>query len=71
MNQSVNISHVDGSTQSVTITSDVLVEGWEEVSESNSATWNDPQKSQSLISRNFGVNYFPAESVRFSIGIEN
>jgi prepilin-type N-terminal cleavage/methylation domain-containing protein len=44
MNQSVNISHVDGSTQSVTITSDVLVEGWEEVSESNSATWNDPQK---------------------------
>jgi prepilin-type N-terminal cleavage/methylation domain-containing protein len=44
MNQSVNISHVDGSTQSVTITSDALVQGWEEVSESNSATWNDPQK---------------------------
>ena len=45
MEHNVNISHVDGSTQSVTLSSDSLVEGWEEVSESGSDTWNDPQKS--------------------------
>ena len=44
MEQSVNISHVDGSTQSVTLSSDALIAGWEEVSESNSDTWNDSGK---------------------------
>ena len=45
MENTVNISHVDGSTQSITLSSDTLVEGWNEVSESNSDTWVDTQKS--------------------------
>jgi hypothetical protein len=41
---SVNISHIDGSTQSISLSSDALIEGWEEVSESNSPMWNDSGK---------------------------
>lgn len=59
MEQSVNVSHVDGSTQSVSITSEALIQGWEEVSESNSATWNDPQKVTVADFKNFRRKLLP------------
>ncbi|MEE2912811.1 MAG: type II secretion system protein [Planctomycetota bacterium] len=45
MEYGVNISHVDGSTQTVLLSSDALMEGWKQVNESNSDSWNDPQKA--------------------------
>ena len=45
MENTVNISHIDGSTQSITLSSDALKEGWEEVIESSSATWNDSDRA--------------------------
>jgi prepilin-type N-terminal cleavage/methylation domain-containing protein len=45
MDNKVNISHVDGSTESITLSSDALIKGWEEVSESSSASWNDAKQA--------------------------
>ncbi len=59
MEQTVNISHVDGSTQSVSITSDALVEGWKEVSESDSDSWNDPEKATSSDFKKFRRKLLP------------